>query len=86
MQKNTIIYFEKDEVYTQSDAIIHILSRLGGIHRGFIIFKYLPKSFRDHLYKMIAKYRYRWFGIRNEAFRPGDNIKLRFIDYDENQG
>jgi predicted DCC family thiol-disulfide oxidoreductase YuxK len=82
-QKNTIIYFEFDKVYTQSDAILQIISKLRGMHRGFILFKYLPKSFRDHLYKFIAKYRYNWFGKRKKPYVPDLSISEKFVDYNE---
>jgi predicted DCC family thiol-disulfide oxidoreductase YuxK len=85
LQKNTIIYFEKEKVYTQSDAVIRIISQLNGIHQGFIVFKYLPKGFRDYLYKIIAKYRYNWFGKRIAPFVPDKKSKHRFVDYEEMQ-
>ena len=82
-QKNTIIYFEGDEVYTQSDAAIRIISKLKGINRGFAVFRYIPKGFRDWLYKIVAKYRYNWFGKRESPFSPEKKVKDRFVDYEE---
>ncbi|MCB0806219.1 MAG: DUF393 domain-containing protein [Bacteroidales bacterium] len=82
-QKNTIIYFEKDEVFTQSDAAIRIISKLRGIHKTVSVFRYVPKSFRDYLYKIVAKYRYNIFGKRKDPFKPSEIHKSRFIDYSE---
>ena len=79
-QKNTIIYFEGDEVYTQSDAAIQIISKLKGINRGILVFNILPKGLRDWGYKMIAKYRYTVFGKRKEPYLPSGKVRDRFLD------
>jgi predicted DCC family thiol-disulfide oxidoreductase YuxK len=82
-QKNTIIYLEDDRVFTQSDAAIRILSLLPGLHRLFVVLRVFPKPLRDGVYKIIAKYRYRWFGKRTSPFRPAAEFKEKFIDFDE---
>ncbi|MBN2174776.1 MAG: DUF393 domain-containing protein [Bacteroidales bacterium] len=79
-QKNTIIYFENNEVFTQSDAAIRILVRLGGIYSLFKAFVLIPKPVRDSIYKIIAKYRYRIFGRREKPMEPPLHHKWKFID------
>lgn len=81
-QKNTIIYFEKNLVFTQSDAAIRIITSLPGFHKLLLALKIFPKSFRDWAYKIVAKYRYQWFGKREKPFLPNIEFKNRFIDYD----
>jgi predicted DCC family thiol-disulfide oxidoreductase YuxK len=48
--------------YIESDAILLIAKRLGGLYRLFSVAKILPKESRDKLYRYIARNRYRWFG------------------------
>ena len=55
-----ILYVQKEETLYKSDASIALLERLGGI--WFImakIIKLIPKIFRDALYDIIAKIRYK---------------------------
>jgi len=80
LQKNTIIYFDNDEVFIQSDAAIRITAQLGGIYKTARVFYILPKSFRDYLYFLIAKYRYKIFGKRKSPMIPQQKFKKRFID------
>jgi predicted DCC family thiol-disulfide oxidoreductase YuxK len=54
--KNNGIYF------IESDAILIIAKRLGGIYRLFSVVKIIPKTVRDKMYRYIARNRYRWFG------------------------
>ena len=81
-QNNTIIYFEGEEVFTQSDAAIKIMSQLRGLHRWLAVLIYVPKGFRDYLYRIVAKYRYNWFGRREEPFKPEKSYEKRFVDFD----
>ncbi len=82
-QKNTIIYFEQEKVFTQSDAVIRIIAKLKGIHRLVIVFKFLPKGFRDYIYRIIAKYRYRLFGKMDDVFVHVNEERELFVDYGE---
>jgi predicted DCC family thiol-disulfide oxidoreductase YuxK len=80
LQKNTIIYFDQDEVYIQSDAAIRITTQLGGMYKAAKVFYALPKSFRDYLYSLIAKYRYKVFGKRKSPMVPPEKHRWKFID------
>lgn len=82
-QKNTIIYFEGEAVFTQSDAAIKIMSQLGGLHRWLSVLRFVPKRFRDYLYRMVAKYRYNVFGKRKKPFEPAPAFRDRFVDIEE---
>ncbi|MGE5356544.1 MAG: thiol-disulfide oxidoreductase DCC family protein [Deltaproteobacteria bacterium] len=66
----TIILISDNQIYTKSDAIIKILSMLGGWWNSFKIFRYLPKMIRDHLYDLIARNRYSIFGKTDSCFIP----------------
>ena len=79
-QPASVIYIEKGQFYTESEAIIHLLKRLGGIW-GMLsaIIRHIPRKWRDYLYRLIARNRYQIFGKKNQCFIPSNNYTDRFI-------
>jgi predicted DCC family thiol-disulfide oxidoreductase YuxK len=65
--------------YSHFDAVLKIGYELGGIFRIVAIFKILPRSWRNSIYKWVARNRFRWFGIRNTCYIPSSEEKSRFI-------
>jgi len=59
---DSVVYIMSDKYYLKSSAILHILKELGGIWKLFYILIIFPTFFRDFIYKIIAKTRYRIFG------------------------
>ena len=59
---DSIIYEKAGVYYTHSDAAIHCLSDLGGLWKTLKLLRWIPKRFRDFIYKTIAKNRYMLFG------------------------
>ncbi len=59
---DSVVYIMRDKYYLKSSAILHILKELGGIWKLFYILIIFPTFFRDFIYKIIAKTRYRIFG------------------------
>ncbi len=76
---NSIVLIQEDQAYFKMDAIIHICELLSGWPRIFIILKYLPISFGNYFYTLIANNRYSIFGKRNECMIPNNNIRARFL-------
>jgi len=63
---DSILYIEGITMSIYSDAVIRLLIYLGGIYKFFgYLLKTIPKRFRDGLYKIIARNRYRIFGNAN---------------------
>ena len=75
----SILVIDGDKIYKYSDAALKIFSELGGIYRFFLLFRIIPKKWRDNFYKWIARNRYRWFGKRQTCFVPNNNDQERFI-------
>ena len=69
-----------ERLLSRSDAIIHLLQRLGGIWTVFAAGKILPKSFRDSFYKFVATNRYRVFGKYDVCLMPEERFKHKFLD------
>lgn len=75
----SIVLLENDKIYTRSTAALRICRHLYGPSRllyGFII---IPAFIRDIFYKIISKYRYRWFGKREECMIPTPEIRTKFL-------
>ena len=67
------------KIYIESEAIIKILSYLDGyVWMGFVL-KMLPRILRNFGYRLVAKYRYKIFGIRKSCRVPTGGEKSRFL-------
>ena len=68
-----------EKLLSRSDAIIHVLQRLGGIWAFIAAGKILPKSLRDLFYKLVATNRYRVFGKYDVCLMPEERFKHKFL-------
>ena len=76
----TIIFFTDGKFLKQSNAIVSILFKIGGFNRFLSrIIKPLPAKFRDGLYKLISRNRYRLFGKKEHCVIPDQNLNNRFL-------
>ena len=75
---STVVFIENEKISTQSTAIFEISKHLIYPWRAIENFKYLPKSITDWFYKLVAKYRYSWFGRKKECMIPKAEWKHRF--------
>lgn len=77
----TIYFFSDDKLYSQSTAILKILSLLKQPY-PFIskVALLLKMSWRDKIYKYIAKNRYKIFGKRNTCRMPSKEEKAMFLN------
>jgi predicted DCC family thiol-disulfide oxidoreductase YuxK len=69
---NSVVFISLDgQHFVRSSAVLMVLKTLGGGWRllWFIIFV-VPKPLRDWLYDLVAKSRYKWFGVRDICFYP----------------
>ncbi|WP_251027087.1 MULTISPECIES: thiol-disulfide oxidoreductase DCC family protein [unclassified Bacillus (in: firmicutes)] len=77
---NSFVLIEMEKVYIKSSAALRVCSKLGGAWRILSIFRFLPPLFRDFLYDIVAKNRYKWFGKRESCILPLPKWKQRFLD------
>jgi predicted DCC family thiol-disulfide oxidoreductase YuxK len=66
----TFLVLDQGRQFTQSDGAIHIIAALGGIWSLFAAARVVPKPWRDSLYRLLARNRYRWFGRRPTCYLP----------------
>jgi|CXWL01.1.fsa_nt_gi predicted DCC family thiol-disulfide oxidoreductase YuxK len=75
-----VTLIEDGRYYTKSDAVIEVVRRLPFPWPLLSIFKIVPKFLRDPLYSLVARNRYRWFGIRQSCFVPAPEHLSQFVD------
>jgi predicted DCC family thiol-disulfide oxidoreductase YuxK len=63
--ESMLVLTDRGELLARSNAVIHILRRLGGFW-GFVggVMAVFPRSIRDAVYNFVARVRYRIFGQR----------------------
>ena len=64
---------------TDSDAILRVLTGLGGAWRVVHVLRLIPAALRDPMYRLIARNRYRWFGRREACLVPDAAARDRFL-------
>jgi len=76
---NTVILIENNQVYTHSKAIFAVAKYLQFPFNLLTYFNWLPTWLSDSLYKLVAKYRYRFFGKTTNCILLKNEWKHRFL-------
>jgi len=76
---DSVLYVKNGKVFTESTAALNIFSDLGGMWKLLSIFKLIPPFFRNAVYRLIAKRRYRVFGKLDTCMMPPSEWKSRFL-------
>lgn len=76
---NSFILFQDNKIYTRSTGALRMLTQLEG-WKWVRVLNIIPRFIRDGVYNIISKYRYRWFGKKDECMIPTKELKARFID------
>jgi predicted DCC family thiol-disulfide oxidoreductase YuxK len=76
---NSFILYQDNQIYTRSTGALKMLSQLKG-WKWTKAFSIIPRFIRDGVYNLISKYRYSWFGKKDECMIPTKELKARFMD------
>ncbi|OIK14758.1 thiol-disulfide oxidoreductase DCC family protein [Bacillus sp. MUM 13] len=76
---DSIILLEGGKTYTHSSAALRIAGKMDGIIKAAALLFIVPKPFRDYLYNILAKNRYKWFGKRETCRIPTKEERTRFL-------
>lgn len=71
---DSVILLSEGKLYTRSEAIFKILPKLGKGYQILLVFRIIPKKFRDRIYDWIASNRYKWFGKKEHCQTNQDTI------------
>lgn len=63
-ETDSVILIKNEKVFIESDAALEIGHMLPWPLKWLPVFRIIPKTIRDGIYRWIAKNRYRWFGKR----------------------
>ncbi|HEX9782543.1 MAG TPA: DCC1-like thiol-disulfide oxidoreductase family protein [Opitutaceae bacterium] len=77
----SLVLIAEGKARTRSDAALFLARHLRAPWSWIRAFRLLPRPWRDWLYDIVAKRRYRWFG-RDESFCliPDARLRARLID------
>ena len=75
----SIYFLDETGLYAQSEAVVQILRRLGGIWALFSIAGIIPVTLRDMVYRIVASNRYRILGKRDTCRIPSEQERSRFL-------
>lgn len=75
----SVILYDNNQLYRQSDAILRTLGYLGGLWRLLELAKIFPRPLRDRIYDYIAKRRYKWFGHHEMCRIPTPDERRFFV-------
>jgi predicted DCC family thiol-disulfide oxidoreductase YuxK len=66
--------------YVKSTAALKIGRSFGGFWKIANVINLIPRQLRDIVYDSVAKYRYHWFGQKEECMVPTPALKAKFLD------
>lgn len=65
LDTDSVVLIQNEKYFLESDAAIQICKLLPTPWNWSVVFKVIPKTWRDRFYKWIAQNRYDWFGKRD---------------------
>ena len=78
-QLESLVVIDGARVYTASSAALHICTALTWPWPLVAYLHVMPVRWRDALYHIVARNRYRWFGKRDHCMIPTPNHMQRFL-------
>jgi len=75
----SLVFFEEEKYSVSSSAALRTLSYLDGWERHLNLLTTVPRPLRDAVYRFFAKYRYKWFGRREQCMVPTVELSKRFL-------
>ncbi|KAB2879689.1 DUF393 domain-containing protein [bacterium] len=76
----TIVCKDCGALYYKSDAILHIMIKIGGIWKLTTVFYILPRFLRDFFYDIVANNRYKIFGKKASCRMPSPEERALFLN------
>ena len=80
-QLDTVVLIEKSKAYVRSTAVLRIMRRLRRPYRWLAAAMVIPRPIRDAAYRIVARYRIRWFGrTATSCLLPTDQTRSRILE------
>ena len=78
-QLDTVYVVTDAGILERSEAILEILRHLRAPWSWLVVFRVMPRSWRDALYRAVARRRYAWFGRRAACALSEPGWEQRFL-------
>lgn len=78
---NTFVMVQGEKYYTKSDAALRVFRKLDGFWRILYLFIVVPQAWRNLVYDVIARNRYRMFGRADVCLLPTPELMGRFMEH-----
>jgi len=79
----SIVLITGGRAYTKSRAVLEISRRLNGFWPSLYVFVIIPGFLRNMVYSLVARFRYKWFGRRDQCRIPTTDLQSRFLQDDK---
>jgi len=76
---DSLVLIEEERFSVSSSAALRTLSYLSTWESQLKLLLVLPRPLRDLIYRFVARYRYKWFGRREQCMLPTAELKERFL-------
>lgn len=76
---DSVVFYEHGKLFTESDAVLRIARHLNFPFPLLYYFRFIPLSFRNFLYRFIAKHRYKIAGKTEACMLPSPEERARFV-------
>jgi len=76
---DSMLFYEKGRLYTESEAALRIAGHLDFPLSILAVFHIIPLSFRNFVYRLVAKNRYRIAGRTEACMLPSPEQRARFV-------
>jgi predicted DCC family thiol-disulfide oxidoreductase YuxK len=77
---DSLIFLDGAEYFVESDAALHVAHYLDGGWKALGWLRIFPRFLRNAVYRIVARYRYRWFGRQDACMLPTPALKQRFLE------
>ena len=76
---STVVLIHDGKAYTRSDAVLRIAGGMDRPWPALSVFRFVPRSIRDVVYRMVARSRYRIVGRADACMLPPPEVRARFL-------
>ena len=76
---DTLIFVHNGEASLRSTGVLKMSALLDKPWCYVRVLLVIPRPIRDFVYRIVARYRYRWFGKTDECWVPTPELRARFV-------
>ena len=76
---DAVVFYEEGRLYIASEAVLRIARHLRFPYAALYYFRFIPLSFRNFVYRLVARHRYKIAGRTAACMLPGPEDRARFI-------